>query len=266
MGITGACAGDPHNMYLLIFAKITSWQNQRQRVRKILDFATHAELNNFFLAIGQRLPSEVVIQRRLAQRSSTVLHEFTLVLAPPGVPLDETYGSRYRHDRPEDVWMPSACFARYDLRPQSLSLLRDISIRKARNVRPVRSRFEMSCVESFYRSFPDDLHESQTFDRFMQPLRVRRTYVERTFGHLCETCDELNEWENRVVGEEDEIEALRNVRDTEVVLNRKRLREAETELETFRAETKRIQVDLIERDKTVAELRRRVAEWTAHNV
>ncbi len=249
---------------------MVSWKTRNDVVDcALLDFETYEDMREFFTARDKKIVGEIAMIKRTAGGSTTVdkyrvFRVYAGLPYPPGVP---TYGKRYVDGA---RWMLDACRVRYDINwayhnhifrgnvvlERTRSIMREYGVDDA--------MFLMSCVDNFYRLASKQGMAS--LDSFITPLCVRRVSVLLTRGHACASCEDLSEWESGVDGDAEERELARLARDVETEGNRKRLREAQTELEDYDAETKRFVRDLDLRKRARVEVVGRVTEWLARNV
>ncbi len=245
----------------------------------LLDFPTYDALRTFINGKGVRLMSESALLSRIGVETTTSkAGPYTIFMKTPVVPYPpavRTYGQRYAS--PDDDWMHRACLARAGIRciiynamsvDYSGILQTDVSfwITNASVSYEQTAQFVMDCVEQFYRAKIGDDYRRDAFNLFATPLRDRRLYVWETHQHVCDSCDELREWESKVDGDDEQREYLKLAHEAERICNLKRLREAESELADYDCETSKLESTLTDRKKARVEIEQRLIEWRGHNV
>ncbi len=232
-----------------------------------LDFATYDDLVEFLTARGASPTDKVALDARIVRMGTAREGEYSIT-AVDGVPYPPgtaTYGKR--HAGSADDWMYRACLIRYRFLPY-VDLSGEMWTMDATIDAASTLQFAMSCNERYCQITPySTLGLGSDYRRFMTfalELYARRKSVWLAHGRVCTTCEELSEWEDKIVG--DEIELSRAARVVETEGNRKRLREAESELKDFDAETMTLEAELDRRESVRVEMDGRVVMWVARNI
>ncbi len=247
---------------------------------RLLDFPTYDALHQFMNGKGVRLMGASALLSRVGmEMTESKAGPYTIFMKTPVVPYRPgvlTYGQRYASS--DDDWMYHACMARAGIR---YIISNNVSVDYHNGILwesdsfwatdpsasyEQTSQFVMDCIERFYRAKIGDNYRRDAFIRFAIPLRDRRLYVWKTHQHVCDSCDELREWESKVDGDDEQREFLKLAHEAERVGNAKRLREAERELAEYDRETSKLQSTLEGRKRSRVEIEQRLVEWRGHNV